>query len=72
MRELAADLLAATIGSSNALSEHGIEALVRLRGKRRVAWFAWRIHSSNVAFRGIKSDPATAIQAVTGSDLYDG
>ena len=26
----------------------------------------------NVAFRGIKPDPATAIQAVTGSGLYDG
>jgi hypothetical protein len=63
---------AATIGSSDALSERGIAALVRLRGRRRVARFAGSIGSSNVAFRGIKPDPATAIQAVTGSGLYDG
>jgi hypothetical protein len=34
--------------------------------------FAGRIGSSDVAFRGIKPDPAAAIQAVTGSGLYDG
>ena len=69
---LAADLLAATIGSSDTLSERGIAALVRLRGKRRVGRCAGSIGSSNVAFRGIKPDLATAIQAVTGSGLDDG
>jgi hypothetical protein len=33
---------------------------------------AGSLGSSNAAFRGIKPDPATAIQAVTGSDFYDG
>ena len=69
---IAADLLGATIGSSDALSERGIATLVRLRGKRRVGRCAGSIGGSNVAFRGIKPDPATAIQAVTGSGLYDG
>ena len=54
------------------LSELGIAALVRLRGKRRGGRCAGSIGSSNVAFRGIKPDPATAIQAVTGSGFYDG
>ena len=49
-----------------------VPALVRLRGKRRVRRCAGSIGSSDVAFRGIKPDPATAIQAVTGSGLYDG
>ena len=54
------------------LSELGIAGLVRLRGKRRGGRCAGSIGSSNVAFRGIKPDPATAIQAITGSGLYDG
>jgi hypothetical protein len=45
------------------LSELGIAAPVRLRGKRRGGRCAGSIGSSNVAFRGIKPDPATAIQA---------
>ncbi len=53
-------------------SESGIATLVRLRGKRRGARFAGSLGSSSVAFRGIKPDPATAIQAVTGSGFYDG
>ena len=61
-----------TVGSSDALSESGVATVVRLRGRRRVGWFAGSIDSSNVAFRGIKPDPVTAIQAVTGSGLYDG
>src|ERR1700750_188500 len=50
----------------------------RYRGPRPAAWQATcgavrgGIGSSNVAFRWIKPDPATAIQAVTGSGLYDG
>jgi hypothetical protein len=60
------------IGSSDALSESGIATLLRLRGRRRVERFAGSIGSSNLAFRGIKPDPATAIQAVTGSGMYDG
>ena len=69
---LAADPLAAKIQSSDAVSGGGIAALVRLRGKRRVGRCAGSIGGSNVAFRGIKPAPATAIQAVTGSGLYDG
>jgi hypothetical protein len=53
----AAGLLAGTIGSSDALSERGIAALVRLRGKRRVGGCAGSIISSNVAFRGSTPDP---------------
>jgi hypothetical protein len=64
--------LAATIPSSDALSERGVVALVRLRGKRRVGRCAGSVGSSNVAFRGIKPDSATAIQAVAESGLYNG
>jgi hypothetical protein len=65
----AAGLLAGTIGSSDALSERGIAALVRLRGKRRVGGCAGSIISSNVAFRGSTPDPTTAIRAVAGSGV---
>lgn len=50
-------------------SESGVDGLVRLRGKRRWRRFAGRIGDSSVAFRGSSPDPATAIQAVTGSGL---
>jgi hypothetical protein len=59
------------LGSCDAFSESGVATLVRLRGKRRLPRFAGRLGSSSVAFR-VKPDPATAIQAVTGSGLYDG
>jgi len=65
----AAGLLAGTIGSSDALSERGIAALVRLRGKRRVGGCAGSIISSNVAFRGSTPDPTTANRAVAGSGV---
>jgi hypothetical protein len=60
------------LGSCDAFSESGVATLVRLRGKRRLPRFAGSLGSSSIAFRGIKPDPATAIQAVTGSGLYDG
>ena len=47
----------------------GVEGLVRLGGKRRWRRLAGRIDASSVAFRGSTPDPATAIQAVTGSGL---
>jgi hypothetical protein len=59
------------IGTGDALSENVVATLVRLRGKRRLVRFAGRVGGSNVAFRGIKPDPATAIQAA-GSDLQTG
>ena len=46
-------------------AESLVETLVRLRGRR--PRFAGSIGASSVAFRGITSDPVTAIQAVTGS-----
>jgi hypothetical protein len=51
------------------LRESGVDTLVRLRGRRRLARFAGSAGASSVAFRGISPDPATAIQAVTGSGL---
>jgi hypothetical protein len=52
--------LAATIRSSDALSERGVAALAQLRGKRRVVRCAGSVGSSNVAFRGIKPDSGLA------------
>ena len=60
------------LGSCDAFSESGVATLVRLRGKRRLPRFAGSLGGSDVAFRGIRPDPATAIRAVTGSGLYDG
>ena len=48
-------------------SESGIESLVRSGGWRRLQRFAGSTGASNVAFRGITPDPATAFRAVAGS-----
>ena len=54
------------------LSENGAASLVRLVRRRRLAQFAGSIGASNVAFRGITPDLATAIQAVTKSGVDAG
>ena len=59
-------------GSGARFSESGIDSLVRSGGWRRLPRFAGRINASIVACRGLTPDPATAIQAVTGSDVYAG
>ncbi len=53
-------------------SETGIGSLVRPRGWRRLRRFAGRTGGSGVACRGLTPDPATAIQAVTGSGVDAG
>ena len=53
-------------------SESGIESLVRSGDWRRLRRFAGSTGASNVAFRGITPDPATAIRAVAGSGVDAG
>jgi len=53
-------------------SESGIESLVRPGGWRRLRRFAGRTGASSVACRGLTPNPATAIQAVTGSGVDAG
>jgi hypothetical protein len=53
-------------------SESGIESLVRPGGWRRLRRFAGRTDASSVACRARTPDPATAIQAVTGSGVDAG
>jgi len=65
----AAGLLAGTIGSSDALSERGIAALVRLRGKRRVGGARGALSVPTSPSAGSTLDPATAIRAVAGSGV---
>jgi hypothetical protein len=61
------------LGWEHALfSESVLDTLVRPGGRRRLSRFARRTRASNVAFRGITPDPATAIQAVTGSGVEAG
>ena len=64
-------LLLASEGAQRPISEDGAAGLVRLVSRRRLARCAGSIGTSNVACRGLTPDPATAIQAVTGSGVDD-
>lgn len=61
--------LVAGYGTAMFSSENGVEALVRLVGWRRARRCAGSIGATNVAFRVITPDLATAIQAVTESGV---
>lgn len=63
---------AASDGTAVFASESGVEALVRLRGRRMLLRFAGSVGASSVAFSEISPDPVTAIRAITGSGLDAG